>query len=110
MRNWPALIVAPLLALAGQGINYALVATACRRDDLALLHAVSGITLMLVLGCTVLALRNWYLQRTGKSLPGDARGTRNHFMAVSGTLIGLLSAIVVIAFWLPQWIVSPCQP
>jgi hypothetical protein len=40
-------------------------------------------------------------------VPGDNRD-RHHFMSVVSLMVGSLSALVIVALWIPQWVLSPC--
>jgi glucose dehydrogenase len=32
----------------------------------------------------------------------------HHFMSVLALMVGSLSALVIVALWIPQWVLSPC--
>ncbi|MDB5933049.1 MAG: hypothetical protein JWQ01_393 [Massilia sp.] len=108
MPNWPALLLAPSVALANASVAYALVTPSCSRQQTIVLHMVALASLLLCLAMTWPAARNWLRQRTDPPLASDAVAARGHFLAQVATMAGLLSALVVLAEWLPQWIVSPC--
>src|SRR3954471_15332397 len=59
MLSWPALLLAPLIALGELSIAYALVSPACESQDRTSLHAVAAVSLFLVLAMTALAWRDW---------------------------------------------------
>ena len=124
MRSWPALLIAPLIALADQSIIYALVTPACMRQDRSDLHAMAGAALVVVLALTMLAWRAWRdgsatLDRNAKDstadgqrdithADGDAAADRQSFIALVAVLTGALSVLVCVALWLPIWLLSPC--
>ena len=60
MLSWPALLLAPLVALSELSIAYSLVSPSCAGQDRTLLHAVAAVSLFLVLAMTVLAWREWH--------------------------------------------------
>ena len=108
MRSWPALLIAPSLALADQSATFALATYSCVAQRLVLPHVVHATFLMAALVLTSMAIYRW---RTGRaSMPEDAsdEGARDHFFAISGTMVGTLSVLVIAAMWLAQWMLSPC--
>ena len=124
MLSWPALLLAPLIALGELSIAYALVSPSCASQDRSSLHAVAAVSLFLVLAMTALAWRDWRrhgaTQRDGAGSPqtpavptvtradsGEA-SERPHFIAQIAVVVGSLSALVSIALWLPVWVLSPC--
>jgi hypothetical protein len=108
MRSWPALLIAPTLALADQSATLALATWSCVTQRLVLPHVVHATFLVAAIVLTLMATYRW---RTGRpSVPEDASdaGARDHFFAISGTMVGTLSALVIAAMWLAQWMLSPC--
>ncbi|MDB5824058.1 MAG: hypothetical protein JWR21_2762 [Herminiimonas sp.] len=108
MPNWPAMLLAPSLALTNLSITYALVTPSCMRQSATALHAVAGVSLLLALVFTVAAWRNWRRQAATVDAAGDAAIGRERFIAVVATLVGVLSCIVIAAQWIPGWVLSPC--
>ena len=124
MLSWPALLLAPLVALSELSIAYSLVSPSCAGQDRTLLHAVAAVSLFLVLAMTVLAWREWHGDgsewgrgvgaRPSSPVPtvtradsGDA-AERPRFVAQMAVVVGALSTLVSIALWLPIWVLSPC--
>jgi hypothetical protein len=108
MPNWPALLLAPSIALANAGIAYALASPSCAHQEVATLHLLSVFSLLACLVVTFGAALNWQYAR---SLAGPLEApdqARRRFLSQVATLCGLLSALVVLAEWLPIWMVSPC--
>jgi hypothetical protein len=107
MRTWPALLVAPLLALAQQSLMYSLVPPACHRSDVVLLHGISAAA---VLACVALALLAWQDRRAvDRSVHREGRqGRRQHMLATIAVMTAAFSALVCAALWAPIWWVSPC--
>ena len=97
--SWPALLLAPLLALLEQALSYALSTPLCQRQLGALLHLVPASTLLLVLVCTALALVDWH-----------RRAGRPAGRFVSGMALGMggLCALTIAAMWAPIGWLSPC--
>ena len=78
MRTWFALLAAPVLALADQAIAYAAAIAAGQR---------------------------W---RATALAPAGEAGARRHFLAGIATGTATLSALVILAMWIPAWLLSPC--
>jgi hypothetical protein len=106
------LVGGPLALLVGLQAKYTLVQVwACKSDAGPLVvHLVAILTLLLALGAGVVALTQW--RRAGREAPGDVPGTpgRTRTMATLGVATSALSALVIVAQWLPQFFVSPCTP
>ena len=41
MPNWPAMLLAPLIALANTGVAYALTSSSCAQQDTSTLHVLT---------------------------------------------------------------------
>lgn len=109
MPNWPALLLAPSIALANAGIAYAIVSPSCSQQENSTLHVLSICSLLACLLVTWGAALNW---QGARALAGPAEqpaASRHRFLSQVATLCGLLSALVVAAEWLPIWMVSPCN-
>ena len=111
-RIWPALLLAPLLALGEQALVYALATPACRAQAGAWLHAVP---LGFLLATAVLTGLAWAEARRlkrahGAPVPGDTdrHGPQQLFLARVATWSGALSLLVLVALWIPQWVLPAC--
>jgi hypothetical protein len=105
VRIWFALIVAPLLALADQSISSALVGWACAHQSTALLHASHLTFLAITAGAAVYAWRAWR-EAAGPRSGGAA--VEAHFLFGVATATASLSAIAIVAMWIPTWMISSC--
>ena len=106
MRTWLALLVAPLMALADQSINYAIAGWDCAGQRTVPPHAVHLAFLAGTLVATVLAWRLWQATRPAQSAPEDQR--RRHFLAGIATASAALSALTVAAMWIASWLLPAC--
>jgi len=97
--SWPALVLAPTLALLEQALSYALSTPLCERQLGAWLHLVPATGLVLVLACTALALLDW------RRRAGQPAG---RFVSGMSLAMGGLCALTIAAMWLPIWWLSPC--
>jgi hypothetical protein len=102
-------LLPPLAFLINLEVAYALVPTACSGRNLLPVHLVHLISLVLAIVGGLTALRHWRL--SGATWPGGAGGrlSRTQFMSGVGMLLGLLFALVIVAQWIPSFILDPCQ-
>jgi hypothetical protein len=115
MTVWPALLLAPLLALGHLSLAYSLVTPSCAVQDSVGLNGLSAFSLTFALLMTALAWRTW-----SRRLPPherepahtvsdtDDEANRPHFVALVATLTGAFSSLVILAMWLPLWLLPPC--
>ena len=106
LPNWPALILSPTLALLNLTAIYALVTPSCHRQSTGAMQWLTAASLLLSLLFTFIAWRN--ARRLGAPPESDAASGRAHFLALVGSMVGLLSSLVLFVMWMPQWILSPC--
>jgi hypothetical protein len=126
MLSWPALLLAPLIVLCELSIAYALVTPSCASQDRSALHAVAAASLLIVLGLTMLAWREWRGHGAGGAhdalarhdagaarmvtrADSDSAEERPRFIAQLAVAVGALSALVCVALWVPIWLLSPCS-
>jgi len=113
MTIWPALLLAPMLALLQQALTYSMVTPACGHQQVLTLHAVAGGSLLLLVGMTALA--GWTWLKTHRELTTRAPSQRAEpeldsraFLAAVATAVGAVSVLVGAAMWWPIWMLSPC--
>lgn len=97
-RHWPALLVSPLLVLLEQAVAFALTPWACAHQAGAWLHAVPA-------GFTLLALLLAWSATWGRLHARPA--TRGH--APIAVAMGWFCVLVLLALWLPLWVLEPCR-
>src|SRR6185503_7117524 len=108
MRTWPGIVLTPLLALADQSVAYALVEWGCHAQQFATLQVVHLVFLLGALATLVPAWPGAMRPSAPQAvLPGDNHD-RHHFMSVLSLMVGSLSALIIVALWIPQWVLSPC--
>jgi len=111
MPNWPALLVAPSLALTNLSVTYALVTPSCTRQSMLAPNLVSAVLLLACIWMSWCAWRNWRADRPVEGPPAgdsDAAPAHRPFVALVAAMVGALSSLVVLAQWFPQWVLSPC--
>jgi hypothetical protein len=106
VRSWPALLVAPLVALGQQSSMYALVPPACEGAGVALLHAIAGAAVAACAAMTAMAWRS--RKEAGRAGADERTSARRRTLAVVATMVGVFSTLVCAAMWAPVWLVSPC--
>jgi hypothetical protein len=108
MRSWPALLLAPSLVLADQGIAYALVGWSCASQSHSPAHWVHAAFLAAVLATLVPAWRSLGIAQPQLAADDGGSGLRRAFFAEAALLLGALCALMILAMWIPQWMLSPC--
>ncbi len=109
-RLWAGVLAGPLAILVQLQTNYALVLWACGAGGREWpLHLVSLLALLVTLGAGLLSWRNW--RRAGAEWEDGGAGVvpRSRFMAAVGMLVSSLSALVMVAMWMPVFVYGPCQ-
>jgi hypothetical protein len=106
---WTGVLLPPIVFLIHLEVAYALVPKACSSRSTLALHLVHLVCLGLVLLAGLIAWRCW--KATGATWPGEGGGplARNRFMAGIGVLMSGFVALVVLADWIPSFMLNPCQ-
>jgi hypothetical protein len=106
---WAGVLVPPTAFLFNLEAAYALVPVACNAGTVLLVHLVHLVSLALAVVGGLLALRVW--RRSGAAWPGGEGGriSRTQFMAGLGILMSLMFTVVILAQWIPSFILDPCQ-
>jgi hypothetical protein len=98
-----------LAALLQLEIAYLSVSHACRRGSALALHVESAVALLLALGGVWVGWRAWSAAGRGWDVQGADPAARTRFLAAVGTLLGVLFVLVVVAMWLPIFLLGPCE-
>jgi hypothetical protein len=106
---WTGVLLPPVAFLVNLEVAYALVPAACGARTTIAVHLVHAVSLTLAILGGVVAWRTW--QRSGAIWPGGEGGriSRTQFTAGLGALMALLFTIVIVAQWIPSFILDPCQ-
>jgi hypothetical protein len=96
MRAWPALILAPLFALAAQILGYALVTPACAYGKAWPIHLSFFLFLTLCVATTLAARMS-------------LRTAHREFLPLAAVWSGAFFSAVVLAQWVAMFILSPCM-
>jgi hypothetical protein len=108
MRLWFPIIVPPLVVLAQQSANYALVALECHNQQRLPVHAVTLVALLIALAGIAVAWGRW--RGVGVSAPEDSgdQRSRTRFLAIVGVSVSALMALAIAAQWLTSAFIPPC--
>ena len=104
MRIWPALLLAPALALADQVVAYAAVGWSCAHERAIVIHAIHALFLVAAGASLVPAWQAWSASR-GRT---NETGKRQHFLASMAIASAALSVLAIAAMWLTTWVIPPC--
>jgi hypothetical protein len=106
---WTGVILAPLAFLVDLGAAYALVPRACLGRNELPVHLSHLVCLAVALFGAATAWRCW--RATGSTWSGEEGDplARSRFMAGLGLLMSSLFVVVIIAMWIPSFILDPCQ-
>jgi hypothetical protein len=106
---WTGVLLAPIAFLIDLEVAYALVPTACSARNRLPVHLVHFACFLLALFGGLVAWGCW--KATGSTWPGEEDGPmgRSKFMAGTGMLLSMLFVLVIVAMWIPSFILDPCQ-
>ncbi|MFL6626481.1 MAG: hypothetical protein ACJ8G1_08570 [Vitreoscilla sp.] len=104
MRTWPALLLAPALALADQVVAFAVVGWACDQGRPWLVHLIHVAFCLATVATLPSAWRGWRTRPAGTALQDE----RIAFLAGLAVASATLSVLVIAAMWLPTWYIGPC--
>jgi hypothetical protein len=94
-RTWPALILAPLFALASISLGYALVTPACEYSRVWLLHAAIVLFLALSVASTIGA---WL----------SLQAARRELLPLVSTWSGAFFSALILLQWVALFLLPPC--
>jgi hypothetical protein len=106
MAIWLALIVAPILALADQGVALSMTAWACRGQHGFALHVVHAAFALATGAAMLLAWLRW--RETPRVATSSEAVARRRFFAGMAIAISALSLLVILTMWFPTWVLSSC--
>jgi hypothetical protein len=106
---WFSLLLAPIAFLIDLEVAYALVPPACSSRNLLPVHLAHLACFLLTLYGLFTAWRSWRL--AGATWPGEQGDqlARSRFMAATGLLVSAMFALVIVAMWIPTFVLDPCQ-
>ena len=106
MAIWVPLLVAPILALADQSLALSMTVWACRGQHGLALHFVHAGFAIATIVTTFLA---WQSRRQAVAAAPTTESTaRRRFLASMSVGASALSILVILAMWVPTWVLSAC--
>jgi hypothetical protein len=109
LRQLAAFAAGPAAVLASMQAKYALVPWACTHGTTLLLHAIAIAGVVAAAVSMLVAYHEW--RHAGGGWPNDEGGVRgrSRFLGMLALLLGAASLIVILAQWVPELVLSPCQ-
>jgi hypothetical protein len=102
------LIVGPLAFGADLLLSYMLVDHSCSTGHGYVLHAISVVCFVIVLGGAWMSWQQYENAKEGND-EGGSPLDRSHFLGLLGFAMNLFVAVVIIANAVPRFILSPCD-
>jgi hypothetical protein len=109
MMVWPGILLAPLVTLLNLSLTYALVLPSCASQTRWMLHGVSMVSFAVTVLSALAGLRALRMESQERSEDAGTAPMRLHFLAQLAVLLGALSALVILAQWVPSWVLPPCS-
>lgn len=109
LLQWLGVLAGPIAWALQLQINYMLVPRACATGRELPLHLVTFGALLLALAGAALAWRNGKRLPRGQTDEGEPVATRSRFMSISGLVLSLAFALVIVALEIPTWVLGPCE-
>ncbi len=99
-----AFILGPTAALTNLFVSYSLVSESCVRGTKTMLHITAAAFFVACLIGAALSWRtaNWYAD-------SDLRDERARWLAISGTILCIASALIIVAMEIPNVILRSCE-
>ncbi len=109
LRQLAAFAAGPAAVLVSMQAKYALVPWACAHGTTFVLHAIAAAGVAAATASILVAHHEW--RRGGGGWPDDEGGVRGRtrFLGMLALLLGAASLIVILAQWVPELVLSPCQ-
>lgn len=106
---WLGMLAAPLAWALHEQASYMMAETACAQESHLLLHLATLGTLLIALAGGAIAWNRWKREPESSTEKGNAQASRVRFMALSGLVMSGWFALVILATWIPNLILGPCQ-
>jgi uncharacterized membrane protein YidH (DUF202 family) len=91
------------------GLSYSLTQHACSTGHHFVLHVISIFSFVIALTGAVAGFRMYQRTPDDASRQGGRPRDRAFFIAAIGITMSIAFAVVIIAFAVPRWILSPCD-
>jgi hypothetical protein len=91
------------------GLSYMLEQHSCSTGHYYVLHVISAVCFLIALSGFGTGLLEFRRFPGETSEEGGSPFDRAHFQALIGMIFSLSFALVIIAGWVPRWVLSPCE-
>lgn len=106
---WIGVLAGPVAWALHEQVSYMMAETACHSGTVIYQHLATLGTLAVALAGVLIAWRRLQRAPEGSTEKGDPRASRIHFMALAGVTCGAWFALAILAAWIPNLILGPCQ-
>lgn len=107
--QWAANLLPPIAFLLQLEVGYMLVPRACKAGVILPLHLAHVGTLLIAVAGLLIGWRQWQRWHAEVSTDGAGPEPRSLFMALLGVMVGGAFVLVILALWLPTFLLHPCQ-
>jgi hypothetical protein len=107
--SWPGLLLAPIFALADQGVAYSLIEWSCEHQKTGVPHIAHAVFLSLILLTMAMAWGCWGERHPDQREDSGDAATQSSTLGVMAFLVAALSALVVVGMWFPHFVLAPCH-
>jgi len=107
--QWAGNLLPPIAFLLQLEIAYMLVPRACDAGVVFPIHLAHAGTLLLALAGVVISWRQWQRWHGEIATDGPGPEPRSLFMAMLGVMVSVAFVLVILALWLPTFLLHPCQ-
>ncbi len=102
------LLLAPTVALINQELIYTADTWACGHGMGGTIHIVPALCLIVTIGATISAYRNWRAVGGGLEEEAATVSARTRFLALLGILSSAFASLVILAQWAAVFVFNPC--
>ena len=109
IEPWFGFLTGPVVFLTNMQLNFMLVPWVCGSGQLWTIHLAHFVSGLLIAASGWMSFRVW--KRVGRGIPGEeGHGhDRDRFLCVMGMYLSAFSLLLLIAHWIPNFLLGPCQ-
>jgi hypothetical protein len=109
LSGWYGFLATPLLALIALQTKFTMVSWACAAGQQWTIHLVAVVFVLLTATGGIVAHRSWRAVGSVRDLSGVSGEQWISFVLVLGILMSVLSTILLLAMWLPNFLIGACD-
>ena len=107
--GWYGFLATPLFALIALQTKFTMVSWACGAGRQWTIHLVAAVFVLLTAAGGIMAHRSWRAAGSIHDLSGASSEQWISFVLVLGILMSILSTILLLAMWLPNFLMGVCD-